>query len=63
VKASELRDLRQEELEAKVHEMRNGLFNLRVKLRTGQLANAASVKKARRELARALTVQAQRRPS
>jgi large subunit ribosomal protein L29 len=63
VKASELRDLRPQELDAKVTEMRNGLFNLRLKLRTGQLENFASVKKARRELARALTVQAQRRPN
>ncbi len=61
MKPSELRELRPEELDAKVIEMRNGLFNLRVKLRTGQLENSASVRKARRELARALTVQAQRR--
>ena len=61
MKAKDLRDLAPQELDARVVEMRNSLFNLQVKQRTGQLENSAGVRKARRDLARVLTVQAERR--
>ena len=61
MKARELRELADAELEARVLALRNSLFDLQVKLRTGQLENAASVRSARRNLARALTVAAERR--
>jgi large subunit ribosomal protein L29 len=61
LKASELRDLVATELEDRVKTLRTALFNLQLKFRTGQLANSASVRTARRNLARALTVQAERR--
>jgi large subunit ribosomal protein L29 len=61
LKAKDLRDLAPQELDARVLDLRNALFNLQVKQRTGQLENTAGVRKARRDLARALTVQAQRR--
>jgi large subunit ribosomal protein L29 len=61
MKAPELRKLTQDELVARVAEERRRLFDLRIKKATGQLENSASLRAARRELARALTVQNERR--
>ena len=61
MKAEELRKLAADELDAKVRELRDGLFNLRIKHATGQLSNGASLRKARRDLARSLTLQRQRK--
>ena len=60
MKASDLRALTDDELNARVREARDHLFNLRVKHTTGQLEDAASLRAARRELARALTVSRER---
>ncbi len=60
MKAAELRQLTEEELEARVRELRDGLFNLRIKHATGQLEDTASIRAARRDLARALSVTSQR---
>jgi len=57
MKPEKLRQLTPEELEARVRELRNQLFNLRIKHSTGQLENAANLPVTRRDLARALTVQ------
>lgn len=61
MKAGEIRQLTDEELAARIRELRDGLFNLQVKHATGQLENAASVKGARRDLARALTISSERK--
>jgi large subunit ribosomal protein L29 len=61
VKAKELRELVPQELDAKVGQLRNELFQLQLKHRTGQLENPVNVRKAKRALARALTVQGERR--
>jgi large subunit ribosomal protein L29 len=61
MKAQELRKLTADELEARVAEERKRLFDLRIKKATGQLENSASLRAARRDLARALTVQVERR--
>jgi len=61
LKAGELRELEAGELEDRVQVLRTTLFNAQIKLRTGQLEDSASVRTARRNLARALTVQAERR--
>jgi large subunit ribosomal protein L29 len=50
-----------DELAARVAEERKRLFDLRIKKATGQLENSASLRAARRDLARALTVQVERR--
>jgi large subunit ribosomal protein L29 len=55
-----LRSLTPEELNARVRELRGNLFNHRIKHRTGQLRNTASMRVLRRDLARALTVQQER---
>jgi large subunit ribosomal protein L29 len=57
VSSASLRSLTAEELDARVRELQGNLFNHRIKHRTGQLANTASLRALRRDLARALTVQ------
>ena len=60
MKAKDLRQLQDDELAARVAEFRDGLFNLKIKHATGQLEDSASVRVARRELARALTISSER---
>jgi large subunit ribosomal protein L29 len=61
--AKELRKLTGDELVARVADARQKLFDLRLKKATGQLENSASLRVARRDLARALTVARERRES
>ena len=61
MKSEQLRKLTDPELEDRVRESRESLFNLKIKHATGQLEDHASVREARRDLARALTVSAERR--
>ncbi len=61
MKASELRSLSEAELVAKSRELRDELFNVRVKRVTGQLENTAKLGQLRRDVARAETVLAQKR--
>jgi large subunit ribosomal protein L29 len=61
VKASELRTLSEPELLAKSQELRDELFNARVKRSTGQLENTAKLRQLRRDVARAETVLAEKR--
>jgi large subunit ribosomal protein L29 len=55
-----MRDLTDDELEQRLHETRQELFNLRFQSATGALENSARVRLAKREIARILTVQHQR---
>ena len=57
----DLRKLTPEELDARVRDLRDTLFNLKVKHETGQLDNVAGLGRSRRDLARALTIQTERR--
>jgi large subunit ribosomal protein L29 len=61
MKASQLRDLTPEELEAKGLELRGELWNARVKKATGQLENNALLGRLRRDVARVQTVLRQKR--
>ncbi len=56
MKARELRELSTEELEQKVAELRQELFNLKMQHSTGQLENPMRLKQLRRDIARILTV-------
>jgi large subunit ribosomal protein L29 len=56
MKAKELRDLSQQELETKAAEIRGELWNARIKKATGQLENSALLGKLRRDRARVETV-------
>lgn len=52
----ELRQMTAPDLRVKEHEAREEIFRLRLKLRTNQLDNHAGYRRARRELARILTL-------
>jgi len=56
MKASEIKDLSVEELQAKHVELQQELFNLRFQLHTGHLENTARVTQVRKDVARVKTV-------
>ena len=60
MRARDLRDLTDEELEMHLADRRQELFNLRFQGATGALENTARVKLAKREIARILTVRTER---
>ena len=60
MKARELRDMTDEELEEKMVATRKELFNLRFQSATGALENSARLQAAKREIARILTVKTER---
>ncbi len=55
-RASELRDLSDDELDDRLKDRRQELFNLRFQSVTGALENSARLKLVKREIARILTV-------
>ncbi len=55
-RSRELRDLTVEELESRLDESKQELFNLRFQMVTGQQDNSAMLRTTRREIARILTV-------
>ena len=57
----ELRQMSAEDLKIKERETREGLFRLKLKMRTNQLDNPTAYQKARKELARILTLSKQKR--
>ena len=58
--AKDLRDLSNDELDRRLADTRQELFNLRFQSATGQLENTARLRLTRREIARILTVQQER---
>jgi large subunit ribosomal protein L29 len=61
MRANELRELPEEELTTHIETQRRELFGLRFQHATGSLEDTSSLRTAKRELARALTVAKQRR--
>jgi len=61
MKAADLRKLSDTELTDRVSETRDQLFKLRIKHATQQLENTAGLRRAKRDLARALTLAAERK--
>jgi large subunit ribosomal protein L29 len=59
MKASELRELSPEQLEDRLRELREELFNLRFQYATRQLTNTARIREVRRDIARIATEQRQ----
>ena len=57
MKAKEFAAMSPEDLTAKIADLKEELFNLRFRLATGQLDDVMQNQKARRDIARALTVQ------
>jgi large subunit ribosomal protein L29 len=60
MKASELRDLDDKEMAKRLVELRKEVFGLRFSNATGELDDTAGLSRARRNLARALTVARER---
>jgi large subunit ribosomal protein L29 len=60
VKPKDLRDLTDDELDARLADTRQELFNLRFQAATGALENSARLRLAKREIARILTIQRER---
>lgn len=56
MKATDLRQSTTEELNGKVVEWKEELFNLRFQLATGQLENPARIREVRKSIARAKTI-------
>jgi large subunit ribosomal protein L29 len=60
MRARNLRDLTDDDLQQKLADTRQELFNLRFQAATGALDNSARLRLAKREIARILTVQRER---
>jgi large subunit ribosomal protein L29 len=60
MRAADLRDMTEAELIEHIDTARRELFGLRFQHATGELDNSASLARAKREVARALTVQRER---
>ena len=56
MKASELRQMSVEELNAKLAELKEELFNLRFQLEVQQLENPHKIKEVKHDIARVMTV-------
>ncbi|MEM6454030.1 MAG: 50S ribosomal protein L29 [Acidobacteriota bacterium] len=63
MKASELRELTEDELREREQDLAQQLFTLRMQRVTGQLDNPAKMGQARRDLARVLTILGEKRRS
>ena len=60
MKPSELRELTTIELEAKLGELKEELFNLRFQMATGQCENPMKIREVKKSIARIKTVQRQK---
>ncbi|WP_053955651.1 MULTISPECIES: 50S ribosomal protein L29 [Clostridia] len=56
MKANKLHEMTVQELNNKLMELKNELFNLRFQLATGQLENPMKVKSVRKDIARTKTI-------
>ncbi len=61
MKASELRELTDRELEMKEAELREELFHLKIKKKMGELEDVTKIRKIKRDIARILTILNERR--
>jgi large subunit ribosomal protein L29 len=60
-KASDVRQMTVDQLDDRVVELKKEQFNLRFQRATGQLANTARVRVVRRDIARFMTIAAEKR--
>ena len=56
MKIKDIRNLSGDELNKKVSELKNELFNLRFQLATGQLDNPSTIKSVKKDIARVKTI-------
>ena len=60
MKNKDIRNLSGDELNKKVSELKNELFNLRFQLATGQLDNPSTIKSVKKDIARVKSIQRER---
>jgi large subunit ribosomal protein L29 len=60
MRASEVRELTDEEIRGKAQELSEELFRLRLRRGTGQIEDALRLRKVRRDIARVKTIQGER---
>jgi large subunit ribosomal protein L29 len=60
MKAQEIRNLADADLEKKLADLKDELFNLRFQMTTGQLDNVTRIREVKRSIARVKTIQRQR---
>ena len=60
MKASNFESMTNEQLKAKIAELKDALCNRRFRLATGQLENVMQISSVRKDIARAMTVQRQK---
>ncbi len=60
MRASEVRELTDEEMQGKAQELSEELFRLRLRRGTGQIEDATRIRKIRRDIARVKTIQLER---
>ena len=60
MKPTELREMTGDELLQKLNELREAMFNLKFQHVTGQLENTAQITKSRKDVARILTILAEK---
>ncbi|MCR2043523.1 50S ribosomal protein L29 [Anaerosalibacter massiliensis] len=60
MKANEIRELTDKELDSRLLELKSELFNLRFQLATGQLDNPKRIKAVRKDIARVKTIARER---
>ena len=61
MQAKELKSLTSEELMNKLNDFKSELFSLRFQLATGQLENTARIKFVKKDIARVITILAERK--
>lgn len=60
MKVNEIRQMTDQELDSKMLEFKNELFNLRFQMATGQLDNPMRIKAVRKDIARIKTIMRER---
>lgn len=60
MRAREVRELTDEEIQGKAQELSEELFRLRLRRGTGQVEDAMRIRKIRRDIARVKTIQSER---
>ncbi|OWZ84482.1 50S ribosomal protein L29 [Natranaerobius trueperi] len=60
MKTKEIRNLTNKELDAKLDELKEELFNLRFQVATGQIENPMRLKQVRKDIARIKTIMRER---
>ena len=56
MKASEIRDMSSQEIEMKIKDLKQELFNLRFQHNTGQLENTSRLSKTKKDIAKLSTI-------